>query len=515
MKTAPIPSLLTRLIPDLSALAAGAFLTLTLAPYNLKWMAWLPPCLLFCLIQSCTQKRAVFRGYLFGFGLFLCGNSWIYRSIHDYGHTSPLLAGSFAVLLALFMGLYSALKIWLFRRLFDLRIPHYTAPLRFALIWMLCDVLQGALLTGYPWLYLGYTQVNGPLGGYLPIVGTFGVTLIIVLMGAGLGMVFLKPTPNMQRITVLASMVVILLLNPWLNTIAWTHPQHRPVSVALIQGNIPQATKWSAARLEANLATYERLTPFDAKNTILIWPEAALTLPLPYSEPIVNRWHLMLLKHQNTLLMGIPVKAAGNNPKYYNGIIQLDPKHHPHTQAPRPSYYKRHLLIFGDFVPFESLLRGLIAFFDLPMSQFIPGPAVQPPLSTGTLRWAPFICYEIAYLNDVLSDAQHADILLTISNDTWFGDSIGPQQHFQIATARAKETGRMVIRVANSGITAIISPTGEVIQQAPQFEPYVLSGTVQGYSGQTPVMFMGAHGIWVSGLILLILLCAWTRCSKR
>ena len=149
-------------------------------------------------------------------------------------------------------------------------------------------------------------------------------------------------------------------------------------------------------------------------------------------------------------------------------------------------YRKRHLVPFGDFVPFESLLRGLISFFDLPMSGTTPGEAEQPLLHAADIDLAMAICWEIAYPATVAADARLADALVTISNDTWFGESIGPSQHFQIARMRAKENGKYLLRSTNDGITAIVDDKGDVVGRLPRFEPALLTGTIHAVSRTTP-----------------------------
>ena len=171
-------------------------------------------------------------------------------------------------------------------------------------------------------------------------------------------------------------------------------------------------------------------------------------------------------------------------------------------------YTKRRLVPFGDYVPFEDLLRGLIRFFDLPMSGFRPGARHQGPLDVGVGRAAMGICYEIAYAELMRLSAVEADVLITVSNDTWFGDSIGPPQHMQIARARALENGRWLLRGTNNGITAIVDHRGRVKASLPQFEPGVLAGEFRIMRGHTPYSRYGDGwlvGLCFAGLLLGVL----------
>ena len=169
-------------------------------------------------------------------------------------------------------------------------------------------------------------------------------------------------------------------------------------------------------------------------------------------------------------------------------------------------YHKRHLVPFGEYVPLEGLLRGLIAFFDLPMSSFSSGPADQPPLSVQGLRIAPFICYEIVYADLVAAALPEADVLLTISNDTWFGTSAGPLQHLQMARMRAVENGRPLIRSTNNGVSALVDHHGNILARGKQFTREVIRGEIQPAEGLTPFARFGSTPILLLlGLIMVIL----------
>jgi apolipoprotein N-acyltransferase len=169
-------------------------------------------------------------------------------------------------------------------------------------------------------------------------------------------------------------------------------------------------------------------------------------------------------------------------------------------------YHKQHLVPFGEYVPLESQLRGLIAFFDLPMSAFSSGPADQPPLRAGAYRVAPFICYEVVYPELVARSARNSDLLLTISNDSWFGKSIGPLQHLQMAQMRALENGRYMIRGTNNGVSAIIDQRGQIVERTDQFVEATLTGEVEMMLGNTPFGSFGVTPIIAGCGIALLLM---------
>jgi apolipoprotein N-acyltransferase len=176
-------------------------------------------------------------------------------------------------------------------------------------------------------------------------------------------------------------------------------------------------------------------------------------------------------------------------------------------------YVKRRLVPFGEYVPLEGLLRGAIEFFALPMSHAGPGAWRQPLLDLGGQRAQMSICYEVVYPDLVRRDAGGADVLITISNDTWFGASIGPLQHLQMAQMRALENGRWMLRGTNNGVTAIVDHRGAVTSRLPQFEPGVLRGEYAAMSGITPFTRFG-HAPWLAVIVLALAGCAYGRLRR-
>jgi apolipoprotein N-acyltransferase len=166
-------------------------------------------------------------------------------------------------------------------------------------------------------------------------------------------------------------------------------------------------------------------------------------------------------------------------------------------------HHKQKLVPFGEYVPLEQWLRGVIAFFDLPMSSFVPGADATPRLKANNHVIAPFICYEIVYPDFVLNGARDASIIVTVSNDSWFGRSIGPLQHLQMAQYRALETGKPVIRGTNNGVSAIINEKGDLISQSEQFQEEVLLGTIQPYRGETPLTVFAPFIPWSLAALFL------------
>lgn len=269
-----------------------------------------------------------------------------------------------------------------------------------------------------------------------------------------------------------------------------------PLSVTAIQGNIEQNLKWDPAQIEAQLLLYQSLTLNAAPSDLIIWPETAVPILKDQAQGYLNSMDRIISRQDSALITGLPLRQNDEKGdlRYYNAMTTLGDSN--------GEYRKQKLVPFGEYVPLQDMLRGLIAFFDLPMSDFARGPSQQAPLSAKGYKIAPYICYEVVYPEFATELAAQSDILLTISNDTWFGTSIGPMQHLQMAQMRALEAGRWMIRATNNGVSALIDPKGKITATVPQFQQAVLRGSVVPMQGLTPYLQ------WQSWpLVLLCFLC--------
>lgn len=477
------------MISRLLALAAGALLPLGMAPYGYWPLTLLAIAALGLLwYRSPSAKHSAWLGYAFGLGAFGLGVSWVHVSIHVHGQASLPVSVGITLLFVAFLALFYALPGYVLKRYFDRQHPVAFAT-ACACLCLLGDWVRGWIFTGFPWLYVGYSQIDGPLSGYVPILGVYALS---ALMTFSLTLAAVTLYQRQLKWGLLA--IAPWLIAPGLQQITWTSPIGSPLNVALIQANIPQEIKWLPEQRYPTLSLYRELTRIHWDKDLIIWPETAVPLLRDKAEPFLQRMGDEAQSQATSLVTGIPSRAAGDR-QFYNSILALG--------AGEGTYHKQRLVPFGEFVPFESLLRGVIAFFDLPMSSFIPGSSEQGPLRVGEYHLFPYICYEIAYADLVWQTAPQADFLVTISNDAWFGRSIGPHQHLEIARMRALESGRDLLRATNTGITAVIDHRGQITAQLPQFERDVLVGQVQARQGATPITRIG---LWpwllLSGLLL-------------
>ena len=459
-----------------AALFAGALLPLALAPYDI-WPAMLVSAgLLFWLLQDLPNRRHAFLlGWLFGVGKYGFGASWIYVSIHVYGGAEPPLAAAlvaaFVAGLALFNGVAGLLCGG---------EKGAAGAFQFTFVWVGTEFLLTVFLTGFPWLFAGYAFIETPLAGWAPVGGVLLVSCVAVLTAA----LFVVAISEKQPLWLIAP-ALLWLAGLALQSVQWTQ-RGEARTVALVQANLDQLTKWTPAGLAEALARHEALSEDAWQQDIVLWSEAAIP---DYFHRIADRVAAIRPPDAGDLVLGAVVvepSPQDETPAVYNAALS----------STGSIYRKRHLVPFGEYVPLEKLLRGTIAFFDLPMSRTAAGPDRQRLLRVAGLQMAMAICYEVAYPATVAKDAATADLLATISNDTWFGTSIGPPQHFQIARMRALENGKFLLRATNNGITAIVDEHGKVVDRLPQFEPGVLTGTVYAMSGTTPFGKVGNNVLW-------------------
>ena len=473
---------------SLLALIAGALIPLSLAPFDLWPISLLAPAILAALLSEgeVSAKQAFYRAWAFGSGMYLAGVSWVYVAIHDFAYTPVPLAVAMTAIFVIGMGLMFALPFSLYTKVKQHRL--WQKLLIFPVFWVLGEWLRGWVLTGFPWLYLGYAHLDTPLAGFAPILGVFGVSAMVVF-SSNLILQIIRHKP--LRPHLLGAAVAIWLSGWGAKQISWTQEaEQAPLKVALVQPNISLEIKWDPSFRPFILDTLRKLSNEHWDKDLIIWPEAAIPLLYHEGQAFIDEID-NLSKQMNTGLITGVLYDNYAPIRYYNSIIGLGDA--------QGIYHKQRLVPFGEYVPLESWLRGLIRFFDLPNSIIHAGPDGQAGLEhhsdQGQYAIAPFICYEIVYPDLVARNSRHAEVMVTISNDAWFGQSIGPKQHFQMARMRALENGRYVIRATNTGISGIIGPDGHVHFLGEAFTRASFATQVSRMQGLTPFATLGSYPI--------------------
>ncbi len=464
------------LFPLVNAALLGALATLGYAP-----IGWFPlPILslagLFWLARAAAPGRAFLLGWAYGLGLFLTGVSWVYVSISTYGGMPMPLAALATLLFCAFVALFPALAVGLGARLSDSASTSGWARIALALpaAWALQEWTRGWLLTGFPWLALGYSQVpQSPLAGYAPVLGVYGVSLLAALSAGALA--------GIGRPRLAFSFLTLLWLGGWgLQQIDWTQPSGAPVSVALLQGNIAQEMKFRPEKLDETLRHYARAV-LSSEAKLIVLPETALPL---FRSDIPRDYLAMLGDHAKArggdVLFGVP--EDDGRARYFNAVVSMG-------ASAEGQYRKVHLVPFGEFVPFG--FRWAVDLMSIPLGDFTRGAADQPALAAAGEKLAVNICYEDVFGEERIRAARAATLLVNVSNDAWFGDSWAPQQHLQIGAMRSLEAGRWQLRANNTGITAILDDKGRVRAQLTPFTTATLTGIAQGRTGSTPYLIWG------------------------
>jgi len=465
-------------------LAAGAIFPLAFAPTNFFPIGFIAPTVLYLFCENVSPNQAFQNGYWFGLACFGVGVSWLFVSIHDMGHLSFWLAGLLSSIFVAILAIFPALQGYIFARFFPGDRPTH-AILTFPALWVALEILRSWLFTGFPWLSLGYSQVESPLRGFAPIVGLFGVSFAAAATG-GLFLCFWRGKTVFIRV-IWGTVLFLLLGSAWyFSEIEWTIPNGSPFKVTLLQAAIPQQVRWDPEERISTIRKYIELTREHIGTPLIVWPENALTVFYHQAAKFLTSFSQEAHEQGSELLVGLPFldqdTAPGDPIRYYNALVRL----------PDPAFYfKSHLVPFSEFLPFKAELKPLVSFFQAPMSDFSHGPTDQKPMLLAGHWFGLSICYEAAFPREIAVALPKAEVLLNVSNDGWFGNSLAPYQNLQITQMRALETGRWVLRDTNTGISAFIDANGKIRSRSPIFQDYALTDEVQPMVGMTPYSLLG------------------------
>jgi apolipoprotein N-acyltransferase len=476
----------------------GALTVLGFAPFYLFPVPIITiACLLYFWRKSATPLQAALLGFCFGMGMFGAGVTWIYISLHEFGAVPMPIAVLLLLILCSYLSLYVTVTGWVVRKL------HFEATLVLVIfvysLWTLSEWLRGVVsFFGVAWLTIGYSQVpSSHLAGYSAVTGVYGVSLILILSAAFISLLFEKELRSWRNILFLP---VIWIIGFSLQFINWTEPQGEPVSVSLLQGNISQEMKWRPEHVIHTMDIYAKLA-LASNSRLIIAPE----ISLPLARDKVSANYLKKIsshakQNKGDILIGM-IETEGKSGDYYNSMFSFG-------ISSEQTYRKFHLLPFGEFIPLKPVFGWIINLLKIPLTDFSRGELNQKPMSLAGQSVAVNICYEDAFGEELIYQLPQATLLANVSNDAWFGRSIGPHQHLQISQMRALETGRYMLRATNTGVSAIINERGVVLQQADVFKATALNGLAQGYTGATPYVRFGNSlvlgFVWLSLFICLI-----------
>jgi apolipoprotein N-acyltransferase len=470
------------------AAVAGLLAPLAFAPFDLIPVIVLSLAALFMVWCHASTREAFRSGFLFGVGMFGVGMGWVFVSMHDFGDVSAPLGVILTLLFVMFLALFPATVGWLYVRYFHQSTALWLNALALSALWTLGEWCRGWIFTGVPWLAVGYSQVDSPLSGAAPIVGVYGVSWVVSFLAA---MLIYTSHAKLWKIalpTILATIVGVYALT----LIQWATPAGAPIKVALLQGNVSQDLKWRPEQRQPTIDWYVESTRLSWGSDLIIWPETALPVFYHQAADFLAGLGQEARNASADVFIGMPVMNTRTQ-QYYNSMVSVG--------GPEQIYSKQHLVPFGEYIPFASMLGGLMEFMQVPLPDFSIEPS-SPVVNLAGYPMGVSICYEDAFGEEVINALPKATVLINASNDAWFGDSLAPHQHQQIARMRSIETQRPMLRATNTGVTAVIDHHGTIIAQAPQFEAVVLRASVQPMNGTTPFVRTG-NAVLIVALMLL------------
>jgi apolipoprotein N-acyltransferase len=517
----------------LVALVAGAANTLSFAPTpHGGWLELAIFVFFFAWLTRTTGwKSAALTGGAFGFGNYVTGVWWLYVSMHDYGGMAAPLAGAAVGLFSLYLAVYPALAagVWSFcaghagkgavgaDQPFS---PTWHGALAFASAWAIGEWLRGTVFTGFPWLASGYAQVDGPLAGFAPVVGVYGVGWMLALVAALIVQALMPllaargqrdsvdsgtgAQRAVPRLAVPGAVALALIAAGLLLPLAqWTLPANAPLTVRLLQGNVKQEMKFEESGMRAAIDQYQQMITSKPAD-LIVTPETAIPvlaqeLPPPFASAIRS-----FSDTTGTAILfgalGGTITPEGRVVDYTNSLFGVTPRTRDIFR-----YDKHHLVPFGEFVPWG--FRWFVNLMRIPLGDFARGAPVQKPFMVHNQPVSVDICYEDIFgeeiARNIRESATPAGVLVNSTNLAWFGDTIALDQHLQIARMRSLETGRPMLRATNTGMTAAIDAHGKVIGRLTPFTIGSLDVTVQGTSGNTPYVTSGNNTVLAISLLLL------------
>lgn len=500
----PVPS---ALLPYLQLLSFAAFI--------------------FYMLKAPRTRTALWGAWLFGTTQFSVGLYWFFISMHEYGGLAAPLAGAAVFLFAAFMAMYYvfavALSRFFIRRSRDIGWKEQLAVAAvWASAWTLFEWIRGTFLTGFPWLNIAYGHVDGMFAGWASVAGAYGLSWVVAYTASALALFALntsKVAPKSHNFP-LGIAFALAVLGIVLHSVTWSRPHGEPFFVRLAQGNVDQGIKFDSRYMNDGVGLYQKLAALPAKSansqpSLIVLPETVVPLFQHQWQPqFWQQWIDIAAQQNATLLLGAPLYAQkGEQAIYTNSAFTITADSHPaaiQQLQMQQRYDKHHLVPFGEFVPLG--FRWFVDAMAIPLGDFNRGSTRQANFAIGSEYIGPDICYEDVFGEEIIQSVRDhpelgsgATVLVNISNLGWFGDSWALRQHLQIARLRSIETARPMLRATNTGMTASISPTGELQAVLPPHTVGVLDVEIQGMTGQTIYVLVGNGPVIIGSLVLLLM----------
>ncbi len=457
------------------------------SPINFKFGMFISLFIYLYILLRSSVRSSIFKSYIYGISIFTFGVSWIFNSIYYYGGQHLLFSTLMTVIFILLMSIFF-IPIGFFINKKKV-IPNIYYPAIAASIWVCMEFLRSTLFGGFPWLLAGTSQVGTFLNYLYPLLGVYFVSFMIVLIIMMILIIFLSDTK--KYILTIYSFILIFIFSVTIIIPSFLTDSKEPLRMTIIQPNIHLGIKFDDKQLATIKDKYIQAMDNNIHELVIL-PETAIPKIYQFDKSFYEAFKQ---DYNVNLITGIFNFNREDN-KIYNSLLMLNNDN-------ENFYNKRHLVPFGEYTPLKNVFSFLAEIIDIPMSNISHGQLNQNKLIYKNVLIHPLICYEIAYPS-LIETSNDYGIIINLSNDAWFGDSFAPYQHLQIAQTRALESGRPVIRVANTGISAVVDKNGVIISKIALNEEGYINTNIYPSRGITPYMYFGDYPLLM--LIFTIIL---------
>lgn len=481
-----------RLMRLLLPVGIGLLLPFGFAPFHLPGLSILGVALFYLLLQRNTTSQTLWNGLAFGLGYFGFGISWIYISVHAYGHLHPLIAGFITLIFIGMISLFTMTLAWSYRKIAFFCATPLQRALCFSSLWVIIEYLRAHCFTGLPWLILGIGQIDSPLKSLLPIIGVYGTSFIACMVATCFAHA-ISPVLSTRFHWLFAGLA--LLLTPGLaSNYTWTNVSPTSLSVGVIQANLSMRDKWDERLFWSILTYYKEHIQQLLGTDLIVLPESAIPLPDNYLNDALEELDQKAKMAHSAIILGIPaVTSHHHSITYYNSLLALGQSN--------GQYFKQHLVPFGEYIPLP--FKGITQRLGIVDPEINSGSKNQPLVKVHQHAIASLICYEIAYEELLRKQLPEAEWIVSLSDDGWFGHSFAMHQHLQIAQVRSLQSGRYQVVSNNDGQSSVLNTHGEIVAALPAFVAGVLTSSLKPATGLTPWARFGDLPILI-GLCFLL-----------
>ena len=474
----------------------GALYTLSFSPFNFKPLIYFSLAAFFYFLINSNRKKSMLISYLYALAIFTTGVSWIFNSIYFYGGEHLAISLFLTILFILVLSAFF-IPIGLFVNKQSQNIL-YLYPIMVPSVWVFIELVRSYAFGGFPWLLVGTSQIDTLFNVAFPLFGTYFVSFLAIMLSIIIALIVKDRKFISLGIKYLISIIGLIITFHIYQPNLASHHNQKVLGISLVQPNIHLGIKYDKTKINLIKNKYSELIDNDMHNLIIL-PETAI--PTLYEND--KNFYKHIFKNKNTHLITGIFRYNKSNNEIYNSMLSLSDKEY--------FYDKRHLVPFGEYTPLKFIFGYIGEILNLPMSNLTEGKKTQKPFIFDETMIHQLICYEAAFPS-LLNITYDFSFIINISNDAWFGNSLAPYQHLQIAQSRALESKKYLVRVANTGISAIIDQNGKIVNKIKLNTEGVINTRILALKGITPYMRFGDYPVLM--LIFSIMLFYWNSYKK-